>query len=244
MRVARVFSITLTLLVMLYSAQAEAGAPKSEAFEQEKKSLMKLGSYVGEWRGTGSTKESAGRDAWIEESEWGWDFKGDKPAMVFTTKGARYFASGKLMVGEKEGLYVLQVTPPDSKTPEEYKGEVNKEGELVLDAVKPDPKRPSRVNLSLVAKGKRLIMQYLKSPRQGRYEPVAEMGLTLKGSGFGKFDDPRECIITGGSGKITVSYQGVTYYVCCGGCKDAFDADPAKEIAQWKKRKEEEKKKM
>ena len=40
-----------------------------------------------------------------------------------------------------------------------------------------------------------------------------------------------ECIVTGGAASIAVSFQGKTYYVCCSGCRDAFNEDPAKIIA-------------
>jgi len=237
----RIFS--LLSLVILASFAARAGeAP--DVMEQEKKHLMKLSGYVGEWKGTGSTKESAGRDAWTEDSDWGWDFKGGKSAIVFTTKGGRYFSDGRITSAGKEGSYIFTGTALDTKAPEEFRGEL-KDGELVMDAVKPgSANRPARLNMSLVAKGKRLVIQYLRSPRKDRFEPLSEIGLTLKGSGFGKNFTMNECCITGGSGKISVSYKGATYYVCCGGCKDAFDANPDKEIAAFLKRKEEEKKAM
>jgi YHS domain-containing protein len=41
--------------------------------------------------------------------------------------------------------------------------------------------------------------------------------------------------VTGGLGTIAVSYKGQTYYVCCGGCKDAFEADPEKYVKAIKK---------
>ena len=46
-----------------------------------------------------------------------------------------------------------------------------------------------------------------------------------------------ECVVTGGLGTMQVSYMGQTYYVCCTGCRDAFNENPAKIIAEYKKRK-------
>jgi YHS domain-containing protein len=43
--------------------------------------------------------------------------------------------------------------------------------------------------------------------------------------------------VTGGLGKIQVSFGGNTYYVCCTGCRDAFNENPAKMIAEYKARK-------
>jgi YHS domain-containing protein len=35
---------------------------------------------------------------------------------------------------------------------------------------------------------------------------------------------------------MAVSYNGQTYYVCCSGCRDAFNENPAKIIAEFKKK--------
>ena len=37
-----------------------------------------------------------------------------------------------------------------------------------------------------------------------------------------------ECIVSGGEASMTVSYNGKTYYVCCSGCRDEFNANPKK----------------
>jgi YHS domain-containing protein len=42
----------------------------------------------------------------------------------------------------------------------------------------------------------------------------------------------KTCIISQGLGTISVSHNGKTYWVCCTGCKAAFDADPEKWIAK------------
>jgi hypothetical protein len=33
-----------------------------------------------------------------------------------------------------------------------------------------------------------------------------------------------------------VSYKGKTYYVCCGGCRDAFRAEPEKFIKEYEEK--------
>jgi YHS domain-containing protein len=44
-------------------------------------------------------------------------------------------------------------------------------------------------------------------------------------------------------GTIPVTYQGQTYYVCCTGCRDYFNDNPAEVLADYKERKAAEKKK-
>ena len=47
------------------------------------------------------------------------------------------------------------------------------------------------------------------------------------------------CVVSGGLGKIPVSYNGVTYFVCCSGCKEAFEENPAKYVKEYEKKKAE-----
>jgi YHS domain-containing protein len=42
-------------------------------------------------------------------------------------------------------------------------------------------------------------------------------------------------------GTIEVEYEGKTYFVCCGGCKDLFEEDPAGVLADYRERKAAEK---
>ena len=65
---------------------------------------------------------------------------------------------------------------------------------------------------------------------------VTPSAILRVGSGFGQGVAQRECVVTGGIGNITVSYQGQTYYVCCTGCKDLFEEDPAGVLAEYKER--------
>ena len=58
----------------------------------------------------------------------------------------------------------------------------------------------------------------------------------LEGEEFASGDGRPECIVSGGLGTIKVSYQGQTYYVCCGGCRDEFYASPQKYIDAAKKK--------
>ena len=42
----------------------------------------------------------------------------------------------------------------------------------------------------------------------------------------------KTCIISQGLGTISVSYKGKSYWVCCTGCKAAFEAEPETWIAR------------
>ena len=43
----------------------------------------------------------------------------------------------------------------------------------------------------------------------------------------------KTCVISQGLGTIQVSHKGKSYWVCCSGCKAAFEEDPDKWIAKF-----------
>jgi len=205
-----------------------------------KQALMALQNYVGDWKGAGALK-GGGKDAWTEESAWAWDFKSGKAALYFTTTQGKYYSAGRIEAGEKEGAYVFTGTLPDGKTTETLKGGVTKD-ELALLNENPAEGRPAKLELTLFAKGKRLVMTlYAKDAGGKNFTPLAEVGFTRKGSGFGKDAQGPECVVTGGLGTSTVSYKGKTYYVCCSGCRDEFNENPEKILAEFAERKKKEK---
>ena len=223
--------------------EAKASKEGSEdRTEADKKALLPVKAYVGAWKGAGTAKGSSSKEAWGEEAEWSWEFKDGRAALLGSFGSGKFFSAARLAPGGKANSFKFTGTLPDGKTHEEFEGDIDKSGDLVLTASSPAAAgRPGRLTIGVVAKGKRLVLSYQRKEQRESFSPMAEVGLTLKGSEFGKQSDARECIITGGLGTITVSYKGQTYYLCCTGCKAAFQENPEKELAAYKKRKEEEK---
>src|SRR5262249_47314231 len=94
----------------------------------------------------------------------------------------------------------------------------------------------------------RLVFTFLHSNRflyraesrpEGKtlFTKLYSVGATKEGVPFAGGDGRPECIITGGLGTMTVSYQGKTYYVCCTGCRDEFNANPAKYVKEYEAKK-------
>ena len=231
----------LKAATFLLAALALVSARAEDKAEADKKALQPVQLLVGEWKGAGSMKGDSKGGAWGEECDWAWDFKDGRAMLKLNSPAGKYFSSGTLLPGDKAKTFTFTGILPDGKTREEYSGELNKDGELVLLLANPGADRPARVTFSTVAKGKRLLVLLEKKRTATLFAPFAELGLTRKGSAFGKQTDERECVVTGGSGTIPVQYKGKTYYVCCTGCKQSFDANPDKEMTAYFKRKEEEK---
>ena len=119
-----------------------------------------------------------------------------------------------------------------------YSGKLDDQQQLILTAEQPSDDLPRRLSFRFVAGGDRLLLlMEKKGPSSDQLVRLAEVGYTRQGSGFGKNVTQRECVVTGGLGTIEVTHDAKTYYVCCTGCRDYFNENPAKVLAEYAARK-------
>jgi hypothetical protein len=197
---------------------------------------------VGQWRGVGQVRRGSSQGAWTEQAEWAWRFEHGRAELVAQLDGAKYFSRWQLQAGDKPGEFVVVATPvagdgADKAQPRRFTGR-RTEGALVLtDAQAPDA-RPARIWVRMVAGGDRMVVLYEKRVGNDVYSRLAEVGSTRKGSAFAKTAaSGPECVVTGGLGTIAVEYQGKKYFVCCTGCRDLFNDDPAGVLEEFRQRK-------
>ena len=102
----------------------------------------------------------------------------------------------------------------------------------------PTGKARGRSRSTVAGGGIRLVWTVLRKP-EGRtvYNKQLQISYTKEGESFGATAKKNECVVTGGLGTMAVSYMGQTYYVCCSGCRDAFNENPAKIIKEYLARK-------
>jgi len=217
------------------SAPPKTPAKTSASRQQSKKALSKLNSLIGGWRGVGMIRPNSRKGAWLEKAEWIWDFNRGAVAIRYKVTGGKRLTSAVLTYDPALKLYKAHVTFRD-KSQRDYSGTL-KENELALDS-KPD--KNGYVHRITVTRlnPKRTIVRYQKRrSTQSFYTRVAEVGYTRKGTRLAVAGSSGpECVVTGGQGKIRVTYKGKTYYVCCTGCKQAFDDDPKGVLAEYSKR--------
>jgi ribosomal protein L24E len=60
---------------------------------------------------------------------------------------------------------------------------------------------------------------------------------TREGASLGAKEKKTECVVSGGAGTMPVSFKGETFYVCCSGCRDAFNENPEKYVKEFKAKK-------
>jgi len=64
------------------------------------------------------------------------------------------------------------------------------------------------------------------------FEKKYQVGATKEGVPFADVPKGPECIVSGGTGTMKLTYKGKDYYFCCSGCRDEFKADPEKYIKE------------
>jgi YHS domain-containing protein len=256
--VARRLAAWICLLVIVFAVRTTRGAdnadgPKPDALAKDKQALAGFQAYVGEWKGVGQLRRGSSQGSWIEEAQWAWHFADQLAELTAALANGRFYSKLQLQAGDKPGQFRLIGTPvtgdhqatehdPNAvKSTERFGGAVSADGKLVFTTSEDRAAdRPARITFHLVAEGNRMVVLYER--REGKqFARLAEVGYTRKGSAFAvKGVDPHECIVTGGHGTIAVDYKGNTYYFCCTGCKELFQQDPERVLAEYRERKAKE----
>jgi hypothetical protein len=244
-----VVSLQLSQVLVAGAADGDAAdqATAADRITADQQALSAWQVLVGDWRGVGQPKRGSNRDAWREECEWSWHFADGRAELVADVTDGRFFKRLQLQPGEKPGQFSLLLTPRTSAADAESKSDAEPirfvgtavDGALVLTANEADG--PARVTIRTVADGDRLIVLYERAIGSGSFVRQGEVASTRKGSAFATAAAAgRECVVTGGLGTIAVEHEGRTYYVCCGGCRDLFNDDPAGVLEDYRQRKETE----
>jgi hypothetical protein len=224
-------------------AHCDEGASATSA----KQALGPLQAFVGEWNGAGQPRRGSKVGAWSEVCTWAWHFsvkdKSPSAELRAVLKDGKYFAQLVLEPTAKAQRFRLTGTLPDGKTSEVFDAALDDTGTLIATRLKdneqnPAADRPARITMKTTANGDRFVVLYERAAGEG-FTRLAEVGATRVGGMFAAGAAGPECIVTGGRGTITVTHQGQTYYVCCSGCKEAFDADPAGIVAEYLARKKQ-----
>jgi hypothetical protein len=188
--------------------------------------LERLNPLIGGWRGIAQPRRGSTRDAWQQTGEWIWDFSNDASALRYEVAGGKLEKSARLSFDPPTARYTLELTSPKGEV-RQYAGIFDEQGRLVLQS-EPDAEHfVHRVTITLLNEDRTLVLHERRLQDQAAFQRLAEVGYTRQGvrlavPGSGQ----PECIVTGGAGTIPVQFEGKTYYVCCTGCQQAFEADP------------------
>lgn len=230
--------LALMLFFPLWGALSADGPSKGSP----KEALRTFNAFIGSWRAMGEpegTRAEKQRGFWTESLHWTWQFKGDDAWLSVVVENGKYFTRGALRYLPDRDLFQLTLTTVAKETVT-FHGRL-KDHDLTLERDDALKKETQRLTLTLLH-GTRLLYRYEVKP-QGRaaFVRLYRVGATKEGVAFaGSGNADPECIVSGGRGTIRVSYKGATYFVCCTGCRDAFQDDPEKFIREFQAKKAQE----
>lgn len=218
----------------------EKASPDTASISAQKAALAEFNSLIGKWRGVGQPRRGSNQGAWTEQADWIWDFADHGIAIRVDVEKGTLAKTIRLTYDPAAKEYVASVTNPAGDV-EQYRGKLQKE-RLVL-ATPSDGSEIKQLTITLHSDKRTLILFEKRAATQASFNRIAEIGYTREGTHLaGSSTSGPECIVTGGTGTIEVKYKGQTYYVCCTGCKQAFQDDPEgiiKEAAERRKREKE-----
>jgi len=206
-------------------------------FTSARKALQEVQDFIGLWNLEGTQKISGKIVAWKEKVSWGWKFHdGDAWMTVDFAQGkGMFFKRGTLKYDLDKKHYLLALTATDNSE-QVFQGQLMKNGGLKFE--RKDTKTGDAFHLSMntLAEGIRFQMKYERQDGgRGPFSAVYALNGSKDGESIAGTKKKVECIVSGGAATIPVSYKGQTYYVCCTGCRDEFNASPEKYIKAAKK---------
>jgi YHS domain-containing protein len=219
--------------------KTEVSAARQEAC---KTALAEFNALIGDWRGVGMPKRASRQGAWQETAEWVWDFSQGPVSIRYEVKNGKLLETAALTYDPDAKLYRMRADFTD-KTSREYTGKLDG-AKLVMESAPDDDGEVHRITVTQLNEKRTLVLHEKRLAAQSFFTRIAEVGYTRAGTSLAvEGAGETECIVTGGKGTMAVTYKGQTYYVCCTGCRQAFDDDPEGILAEAKQREEEKRKK-
>ncbi len=251
--VFRVTILTTTVTAGMFvalPAQERTVEPKSATPEKStketraavQKALAPLNSLIGGWRGIGQVRRGSTNGSWRETGTFVWKFGGGKVGVEYQVKEGKHIGTGLVSWNTARKKFTMDAVFDDGSK-RSYRGEFEKN---VLTLVSEPDKDDivSRITLRQLNDKRMLVLYETRRSEQSFYSRVGEVGYTREGTRLASSGSSGpECVVTGGAGTIKVSHEGKTYYVCCTGCRDAFNDDPAGILADYREKLAEKKSK-
>jgi hypothetical protein len=221
----------LFLLGMVGMALA-ADAPKKSARD----ALKPFNELIGYWRAIGTPEGSLQvkqKGAWNETIKWEWEFKGNDAWLNASFEKGKYFVDGTLHYLADKDVFQMTLNTVDKQTVV-FTGPL-KEHLLTMEREDPKTKETQRIVISLLHNNRYLYHYEVKGAGKTFFSKQYLVGATKEGVPFalGSGEVGPLCVVSYGPPTTPVAYKGKTYYVCCGGCKDAFRAEPEKFIKEY-----------
>jgi hypothetical protein len=228
--------LSLGLFLMPVADAGKQGKDDDKDAKAVKEALGALQDFIGKWKNGAATHKKEG--TWTEKASWNWRFKGKEAWLSFELENSKVYKGGEVRYLPAKSKYEITLIDKAGKKAA-FEGNL-KDNKLTVERVNPDTKDTEQLRITLLADGDRLgYALWIKVDGRAQFNKQLEVFYTREGVTFGAEagDKKPVCVVTGGLGTTTVTYMGVTYWVCCSGCRDAFNENPAKIIAEFNAKK-------
>lgn len=223
-------------LLHFQKASAAPEAAESSAKSAQIEALGPFNFLVGEWRGVGMRKRLSREGAWQEKAAGVWEITKAAAAVRLNVTNGQTLETARFGYDPESKQLTLTTREPVGAE-RQYRGRLNEKA-TVLETEPDDQKQVHRVTLTKLSDDRFTLLFEKRAAGQSFSTRIAEVAYQRDGTKLAAADNSGPaCIVTGGKGTIPVTYQGKTYYVCCTGCRDAFNDDPEGVLAEAAKRK-------
>jgi YHS domain-containing protein len=234
------FAAVLGLVGVLGADQPEKEKPKTP-----REALQAFSDLIGDWRCTGTpvgTQEDKQKGFWTEKMSWEWQFKDKDAWLKVAFDKSRNFSAGELRYVPDMDHFTLTLTTV-KKDKLTYVGSLEtRDKTKILTLEREDGKDMHRLVFKFLHSNRIIYGYEMKPDGRPLFAKKWSVGATKEGEPFAVGDGRPECIVSGGTGTIAVSYMTKTYYVCCSGCRDEFNANPAKYVKEYEEKQKAKKK--
>ncbi|MBM3993111.1 MAG: YHS domain-containing protein [Planctomycetes bacterium] len=229
------FLALLTILGLTATLDADQPAKKRTPRE----ALLEFSTLIGDWRCTGQpigSVEDKQKNFWTERMSWGWQFKDKDAWLTIGFEKGRNFSAGEVRYVPEKDHYTLSVTTV-KKEKISYVGTIEVRDKTKIVTFERDgDKQTERLVFSLLHSNRIIYRYEVRPDGKELFAKKWSVGATKEGESFAVGDGRPECVVSGGTATTPVSYMGKTYYVCCSGCRDEFNASPAKYVKEYEEK--------
>ena len=221
---------------------SDPGHDNAGGLEDVMQKMKPLQVVLGQWQGITQKKQDLVLQRWV------WDLRTDpnQPALVLSCPESTYFQEGRLTW--LAATRTFQFTTINDGASVTYQGQFSQVPKLEPGEADDTLQQTFKLQLTQTTgeKNKRLVLNQQENNRfllelsrrrgQGTFRRQDTIAAQRTGTSFAKKDSDygeRTCVISQGLGTIAVSYKGKSFWVCCSGCKAAFEEEPEKWIARF-----------
>jgi hypothetical protein len=218
--------------------------------------LQPIQILLGKWRGT--TRREYESFKAVDSHEWVWDLRTnpEQPALVMASDKSPYLRSGRLSWDLGNQKFVLTGVDAEGRerklvgdfteAPHEVTGSDDKQHRVFrLELYEEMSTAGEQWQLAIAQQeNNRYLLEVGKRRGKADFARFDTVSTQREGTSFALSDTgyaERTCIISEGLGTTEVTWKGRSYWVCCSGCKAAFEDDPATWIARAAERAEKSK---